>query len=267
MRRLGQHFLTNQKAIHAIIASLAPERGQAIIEIGPGHGELTLPLLHALPRDTHVVAVERDPALLRSLREAARGYDYFEVIEGDALRIIPVLAGSTDQRFQSYVIVGNLPYYITGFLLRILSDLPHKPTRAVFTIQKEVASRIIATPPRMNRLAASVQVWATPRVLMTFPPESFSPSPRVHSAVISLTTRTPSLLPTHEAEDAYYRLVRTLFQHPRKTILNNLLDDLSLTRDVFEARLRSLGVSPALRPHDLSLPLLLQLSSLLFARK
>jgi 16S rRNA (adenine1518-N6/adenine1519-N6)-dimethyltransferase len=272
MQKLGQHFLKNAAALEKIAAAVAPADGELIIEIGPGHGELTIPLIQALQKvDGRIFCIEKDQALIAELKifaekeNSAGNAGHMNIIEGDALKLLPeVVSGFSLNLTQEatkaaahpvrYKIAGNIPYYITGKLLRIISELEHKPERTVLLIQKEVAERICAAPPDMNRLAASVQFWANARVIAHVPRKDFSPPPDVDSAVIVLDKK--------DAEDApliepalYYRAVRAIFAQPRKTILNNVSDAAreGAKKDTIAVRLQKIGVDPGARPQDLDM--------------
>ena len=145
-----------------------------IIEIGPGHGELTR-LLQSADPSAPIVAIERDHLLAEKLRSEPRGN--LRIEEGDALALLPSLTESEPFKGADYKIVGNIPYYITGHLFRIIGDLEHKPTRCVFMVQKEVALRLCAAPPDMNRLAASVQFWANATIIAQVPLSAIETGP------------------------------------------------------------------------------------------
>ncbi len=231
MRRLGQHFLKNSAVKKKIVSLAAPEADETIIEIGAGHGELTLPLARACEEaGAKLVAIEKDrelgsrlevfpPEADLPLAEGFRGKPGTEIIVGDALKLLPSITYNLTPH--PYKLVGNIPYYLTGHLFRIVSELAPKPIRCVFTVQKEVAERIAAAPPRMNRLAASVQFWSAPRIAGIVPRSDFAPPPKVDSAILVLEAANP---PPHTPQDDYFRMVRALFRQPRKTILNNLRD-------------------------------------------
>jgi len=242
-QRLGQHFLKNKEKIRKIAGSLDLERGDFVVEIGPGHGELTEEL-RSKNHELRIIAIEKDSMLVQELREkfhsAAHG-PKLEIIEGDALKILPELP-------INYKLVGNIPYYITGYLLRTIGELDSKPRLIVFTVQKEVAERICAEPPKMNLLAASVQFWAEPEIIGYIPKKDFSPQPKVDSAIIRLRIK------NYESgiKEGYYKLVKVLFKQPRKTILNNLADGLKIKKDYLAQRLGELGINPLDRPQNLN---------------
>jgi len=150
--------------------------------------------------------------------------------------------------------------------LRVISELEHKPERVVLLIQKEVALRICAAPPDMNRLAASVQFWADAEIVAHVPRKDFSPPPDVDSAVIVLNTRiftrkyaaesAAYRSTTHNLDPAlYYRAVRAIFAQPRKTLLNNLSAAAGKTikKNDISAQIEKIGLDPDARPQDLSI--------------
>ena len=251
-QKLGQHFLINQSAIKKMIKSLKLKSGETIVEIGPGKGALTFPLIKECgENDCKIIAVERDPELAASLELlAVRNNLQIEIIKDDALKILSEITKTYKLKPISYKLVGNIPYYITGKLLRILSELENKPELTILMIQKEVAERITAKSPKMNLLAAAVQFWAKPEILFTLKPDNFSPPPKVESAVIKLTTLHPK--PYTLNPEIYYKLIKILFKQPRKTILNNLKTGLKITPELIENNLKSLGIDPEFRPQNLS---------------
>ncbi|MBI2013087.1 MAG: ribosomal RNA small subunit methyltransferase A [Candidatus Colwellbacteria bacterium] len=252
-RRLGQHFLKDRKALRKIAAAVEITPRDTIVEVGPGHGELTKYLLAASPKK--LIAIERDKKLAESLHQKLPGV---KIIEGDILKILPTLQSKFEIRNSK--LVGNIPYYLTGYLFRKIGELEKKPKLIVFTIQKEVAERICAKPPKMNLLAASVQFWGQPKIVGYISKRSFSPPPKVDSAIIKITISPQAsgrwlegMDPgdTTEAEK-YYKFIKILFKQPRKTILNNLREGFKLPQEETEKRLQKLAVSPKLRPADLS---------------
>jgi 16S rRNA (adenine1518-N6/adenine1519-N6)-dimethyltransferase len=255
MQKLGQHFLKNDAVLAKIVDAIAPADGDRIIEIGPGHGELTIPLARATGGTrAEIFCIEKDHALVGSLESLAAASGHINVVEGDALKLLPSLI-SKDCK-----IVGNIPYYITGKLLRIISELEQKPERAIFLIQKEVAERICAAAPQMNRLAASVQFWATPAIIAVVPRKDFSPPPDVESAVIALA-RNPASAAAIDPT-LYYRAVRTIFAQPRKTILNNLSAmGGAQNKEHIAGLLLKIGVPPDSRPQNLNIRQIIAIAS------
>lgn len=263
MQKLGQHFLKNPAVLEKIADALSLADGDRVVEVGSGHGELTEPLVRAAwGTRCHILCIEKDHALIKGLEllaaqeNSSDGGVRIKIVEGDILKLLPTLAAMDK-------IVGNIPYYITGKLLRILSEVENKPERAVLLVQKEVAERICATPPSMNRLSASVQFWADPAIAAMVPRKDFSPPPKVDSAIVVLNKKDfvpesapwpPGRGPSVDPQQ-YYRAVRAIFAQPRKTLLNNLasMGDGDGAKNDIAARLESINIDPGARPQDLGI--------------
>lgn len=262
---LGQHFLKNRGALKKIAAALDLWAGDFVIEIGAGHGELTEIMQNEKCKMKNgggenvkckIIAIEKDRRLVEILQKRFSQDKNVEIVEGDVLKVLPSIFHFPFFIFHfhkfAHKLVGNIPYYITGKLLRLLSELEKKPALCVFTLQREVAERICGSPPRMNRLAAITQFWAKPEILFYLPKNDFSPPPEVESAVIKLVTR----IMGHGSRETekYYRTVKVLFAQPRKTILNNLASGVGGqgSREEAAKKLTSAGINPQDRPQDLS---------------
>jgi 16S rRNA (adenine1518-N6/adenine1519-N6)-dimethyltransferase len=264
---LGQHFLINKKKLRRIVDSLELKPGETIVEIGPGHGEITKELVNWLIAelgDWRLILIEKDSLLVDGLTKKFGKNKNIEIIKGDALKIlsklIPKLSNSPIIK-----LVGNIPYYITGRLLRVIGELKIKPSLAILTVQKEVAERI-CNKQGMNLLAASVQFWAKPEIIGYVSKKYFRPIPKVDSAIIKLATKNKK----QEVSNAekYYKLIKLLFKQPRKTILNNLASGIKHQvsgtdhRKEIAKKLQKIGIDPAGRPQDLSIKQIIKLSTL-----
>jgi 16S rRNA (adenine1518-N6/adenine1519-N6)-dimethyltransferase len=215
--KLGQNFLTDDRARHAIVDALGDIRDRTVIEIGPGHGSIT----HILaPRCRRLIAIELDPALAAELRFHLRGQPHVEVVEADILKtdlaaLIP--PGETAD------IIGNLPYYITSDILLKLFASHAVLNRAVLMMQREVADRVAAAPGVRDYglLSATIQMYAQVANLFTLPPTAFSPPPEVHSTVLRLhfAPRFAELGVDPTGFDAF---LKQSFAQKRKTLHNNL---------------------------------------------
>lgn len=259
MQKLGQHFLINKTKLQKIAEVLDLKSGDAVIEIGPGHGELTKTIIKRLSdlviENYRVIAIEKDRELARNLRSQIHDLKLdkkIEITEGDVLKILPQLITQLpNYPIVNYKIVGNIPYYITGYLLRILSELEIKPLFIALTIQKEVAERVCAQPPKMNLLAASVQFWAEPKIIDYIPKTDFQPQPKIDSAIIKLLPRIRADKTRINAEK-YYEFIKIIFKQPRKTILNNLRE-VSQPKEEIIKILETLKINPGDRPQNLAI--------------
>lgn len=263
MEKLGQHFLINKNKINKIIDSLELKSGDTIIEIGPGHGELTSGIRN-YELGIRVIAIEKDKKLINDLQKNFSKNKNVKIIEGDALKILPKIPKNQNLKPKTYKIVGNIPYYITGYLLRIIGELKNKPSLIILTIQKEVVERIVAKPPKMNLLAASVQFWAEPEIIDYILKKDFKPAPEVDSAIIKLIPKTQNL-----KLKTYYSLIKIIFKQPRKTILNNILEAKKdgyqrkkMRKEKIIEKLNKVGVNSNDRPQNLSIEQIKQLSTL-----
>lgn len=268
-QKLGQHFLTDVDILKKIASYIAINDNDVVIEIGPGHGELTEYIVREAShrKNVKIILIEKDESLIAKLQTQFAPpikSGVVGIFDGDALTILPQIVDSLAAVGQSYKIAGNIPYYITGFLFRVIGELAHKPAQCVFLVQKEVAERVAAEPPRMNLLAASIQYWAKATMLDFVPQSSFSPPPEVDSAVIQLVTVKKS---SATKSGRYYECVRALFRQPRKNILNNLKghpDFAKFTKEEAQKLFEALGHKPTDRPQDMHIKSILLLAHLLY---
>ncbi len=224
MRRLGQHFLSDQKILARIADALDAKPGETVLEIGPGRGALTNVLLD---RGLKVIAIERDRRLAAALKQQD-----LTVIAGDALQV---------DWPRGVKIVGNIPYSITSPLIdKALT--PPVPERVVFLVQAEVAERLAAKPGGRTYGALSVGVQAMCRVekLFTVAPGAFRPPPKVRSALIRLTPLAQPLV--MDIEVAPLRAFVTACFSKRRKQLKNVVPDIDLA---------AMGFDPTIRPERL----------------
>lgn len=251
MQKLGQHFLKNKKYLKIIAQSLEIKKNDLILEIGPGHGELTLEILKSAHQSTEIIAIEKDKKLFGFLNKKFKSLKNLKIVLGDALKIINNLNFLKNKNFK---ITGNIPYYITGKLLRLISELDKKPEICVFTLQKEVGERICALPGNMNKIAAITQAWANPKIIQNISKKDFIPPPQVDSVIIVLKKIDNPFI-----SQKYSKMVKILFKQPRKTILNNLLTEFK-NKELILKTLSELNVSPNLRPQNFSIEQILNFS-------
>jgi 16S rRNA (adenine1518-N6/adenine1519-N6)-dimethyltransferase len=243
-KRFGQHFLADPRSLARIVEALAPDATDTVVEIGPGRGALTDLLIARCGR---LIAVEIDRDLVKHLRARYAGQQNLEVVEGDALKTDwGAIAGP------SYLLAGNLPYYITTPLLFRILAAP-RPRRAVLLVQREVAARLAATPGSddYGALTVNVQVTASVRSVARVSAGAFHPKPSVDSAIVLVTPLEQPLLGAAE-EDGFRRFVQAAFSMRRKQLLR-VMRELWVTDAGEAARiLASLGLAPSLRPEVIS---------------
>jgi len=236
-KRFGQNFLIDDGIIHAIVNAIHPHAGETVVEIGPGLGALTRPLLERVP---HLYAVELDRDIVARLQKTW-GADRLTVHSSDALKFDFSTLGS-DLR-----IVGNLPYNISTPLLFHLMEFAAHIRDMTFMLQKEVVERMVAEPSTNDygRLTIMLQRRFHLEWLLDVPPTAFNPPPKVDSAVVRLIPKTPAeIVPLDEA--LFARVVAAAFSQRRKT-LRNTLGSL-LTADDFSA----LGIDSGKRAENLA---------------
>ncbi len=240
-RRLGQHFLTDPRILARIADALEVTSGDTVLEIGPGPGGLTGPLLERAGR---VVAIEKDSELIEPLRSQ---YPGLEVVRGDALDLDwHALAGGP------FVVAGNIPYNITSPLLdKALSPPP--PRRIVFLVQKEVAERVTAQPGtgEYGALTVGVKTAAIAERLFTVPAGAFRPRPKVDSAVLRLTPRDEPLVPPSD-RDSFRTLVVGLFGYRRKQISRGLRELTGRDSGFVRTLLKGAAILESVRPEVLT---------------
>ena len=236
-KRFGQHFLTDQSVIAAIVAAIRPQAEDAMVEIGPGLGALTTPLAAVL-RHLHVIEIDRD-IVARLQRAYAPGR--LSMHAGDVLEFdFAALPGALR-------VVGNLPYNISSPLLFHLARYAERIRDMHFMLQKEVVERMVATPGGRDygRLSVMLQYRFDMELLIKVAPGAFSPPPQVESAVVRLCPRPRALL-SATSEAGLAQVVRRAFAQRRKT-LRNALAGLLEAGDY-----TALGIAPGLRAENLA---------------
>ena len=235
-KRFGQNFLDAPGIVAAIVAAIAPQRQDRLVEIGPGLGALTRPLLQAVD---HLDVVEIDRDLIARLKQEFPP-QRLTIHEGDALEFDFAALGA------GLRIVGNLPYNISTPLLFHLARFAGQVRDMHFMLQKEVVDRMLASPggPDNGRLSIMLQVRFAMERLLEVPPEAFKPAPKVDSAVVRLRPLARASLPP-DAEELFAQVVAAAFSQRRKMLRNTW-------RDLFGADdFAALGVAPTARAEEL----------------
>ena len=244
-KKLGQNFLQDPFALESIAAAAEIQPTDTVLEVGPGMGSLTRYLAVAARQ---VIAVELDADLISPLETITKPYNNVHIIHGDILKLsLKDLIDTPD-----YLVVANIPYYITSAIIRHLLENTLKPRRIVLTIQKEVANRICAKPGYMSLLALSVQVYGQPRILKHIPANAFFPAPKVDSAVLSVDIYSSPKVQL-ELIDTFFKLIKAGFSQKRKTLRNSLSSGLHISTAHAEELLTKAEIDPMRRAETLSI--------------
>ena len=244
-KKLGQNFLQDPIALESIVQAAEIQPTDTVLEVGPGLGSLTRYLATAA---LQVVAVELDADLIPPLESVTRSYNNIHIVHGDILKISPKeLIHSQD-----YLVVANIPYYITSAIIRHLLENDPKPRRIVLTIQKEVADRICAKPGDMSLLALSVQIYGKPRIAERIPANAFFPAPKVDSAVLCIDIYPSPIIQT-KLLGVFFKLIKAGFHQKRKTLRNSLSSGLHIPAPEIEKLLSNANIDPMRRAETLSI--------------
>lgn len=248
-RSLGQHFLVDGDVLRRIAAAAHLAPGDAVLEVGAGTGQLTEALLAT---GATVAALELDEDLCHALRARFVTWERIRVICASVLHHQPDELLAEARLTPPYVVVANIPYYITAPILRVMLEAQTPPTRLVLTVQREVAESIVAEPGSMSLLSVSVQFYATAKLLFEIPRSAFRPPPRVDSAVVRIDV---AAKPRIEVADtrAFFDVVRAGFRSPRKQLHNTLGQGLWMPPGAAAALLSEAGIDQTRRPQSLSL--------------
>lgn len=244
-KRLGQNFLVDEIHLSRIVQAAGVNPADEVLEVGPGLGSLTRHLAAAVRR---VVAVELDGALLAPLRQTLEPYTNVEIVQGDILEFNPADHFAAD----GYLVVANIPYYLTSNLIRHLLESAPRPGRIALTVQKEVAQRACAQPGDLSLLALSVQLYGQPRIAQHIPAGAFYPAPKVDSALLMIDLYdAPELAAEHI--EYFFMLTKAAFAQKRKTLANSLAALPEWDKNLAAQRLLAAGIDPMRRPQTLSL--------------
>ncbi len=234
---LGQHFLTSRYIARDVCEAVDVTKGETILEVGPGKGILTHELLE---KGASLIAVEKDSEMVIALKETFAkeiSNGQLTLYEEDARTFL--LNAKHSLPDAGYKVVANIPYYITGELLRLFLTAPVQPTAVSLLVQKEVAERI-AREKKESILSLSVKAYGTPRYVKTVKAGSFNPAPKVDSAILAITnisrknfTPNPHMLDVRhqayggeegvaEKEKRFFELLHVGFGQKRKTLLGNI---------------------------------------------
>jgi 16S rRNA (adenine1518-N6/adenine1519-N6)-dimethyltransferase len=233
------------RILEKIVSLSEVTNNDEVLEIGPGLGSLTR---HLAQSARTVTAVEIDKKIIPVLSEILKDYTNVNLVCGDILeQDIGILGLQT-----GYLVVANIPYYITSAVIRHLLEGQTKPARIVLTVQLEVAQRICAKPGDLNLLALSVQVYGKPLVILRIPAGAFYPPPKIDSAVVRIDLFPEPFIPISKL-DKFFLLCKAGFGQKRKTLRNSLSHGLGLTAKQVEKNLAAAEIDPGRRAETLSL--------------
>jgi 16S rRNA (adenine1518-N6/adenine1519-N6)-dimethyltransferase len=258
-KRWGQHFLVDRNILNKVVRAAELEKGDVILEIGPGMGEMTLALAHQVKK---VIAVEIDRKLVRILRNKTAGFSNIVVVEGDILKIsFEELYGQAHQQLK---VVANLPYQISTPLLFRITESKHLFSTLTLTLQREVAERMIASPGGKDYGPLSVFTQSVSDLSIQFyiKPSAFFPPPKVESAVVHMVWKESPLV-RQEEEGWFKKIVKGCFGYRRKRLVNALRHaDLLLPEDL-EKRIEKIGIDTRRRPETLTIQEFVRLANVL----
>lgn len=243
-KHLGQHFLTSKKALQSIVNAAHIQENETVLEIGPGEGMLTRALLDAGAR---VVAIETDADMVAVLQKTCEK----EITEEKLVLVHDdVLKTRIDAHIsEEYKLVANIPYYITGEILRRFLSSAVQPESMTLLVQKEVAERI-ARSKKETVLSLSVKCYGMPRYVETVSARYFSPPPKVDSAIVHIANISKDFF-TDFSEERFFKVIKAAFSSKRKKLINNL--SAFGSKEQLEKVLLASGISKDARAEDISL--------------
>ena len=248
-KSLGQHFLTDRSYIERIVLAVDPGPGDRLVEIGPGQGAITMPLLR---RHGELTAIEFDRDLITPLMEASEGVGRLTIIHKDVLSVdFGKLAG--DDRLR---LVGNLPYNLSSPILFHALEHADAIRDMVFMLQKEVVDRMAAGPGSKvyGRLSVMLQAYCTVTPLFVVPPGAFRPPPKVDSAVVRMVPRPAAEIGVTDPQ-RFTDVVRAAFGQRRKTLRN------ALSGLCDGAAIEAAGISPDARAEQVEVAAFIRLAN------
>jgi 16S rRNA (adenine1518-N6/adenine1519-N6)-dimethyltransferase len=252
-KSLGQNFLTSHTALSAMCKAGEAGAGDTVIEVGPGKGALTEKLLTF---NAHVIAIEKDRDLIPLLEEKFSEQiknKKLELIEGDILDF-----DFKKLKLKNYKVVANIPYYITGMIIRLFLESENQPKNMVLLVQKEVADRIVARDGKESILSLSVKAYAEPKYILKVSKKLFRPVPKVDSAIIAINNIQKSNFKGKNEEEQFFKIIKAGFAHKRKMLVGNL-SEIAKREDILQT-FKILNVPETVRAENLSINKWLEIS-------
>lgn len=248
-RLKGQHFLIDELTLFDILDCARVSAVDAVVEIGPGFGVLTEELVRSAKS---VLAVELDKKFVQHLQELFSKEKHITILNRDILHVSN--KEITDTLGMPYRVVANIPYQITGKILRkFISDEFFKPRDMVLLVQKEVAQRVCAPAGKLSLLALSVQLYGVPRLVSIVPKNAFWPIPEVDSAILHIADISEKPRIPIANLDFFWRVLRIGFSSARKQLHNNLCAGFGLDAQTMQTILKEAGIAHTARAQSLTL--------------
>lgn len=244
-KSLGQNFMHDPNTLEKIVSTAEIMPDDTVVEIGPGTGELTTYLAEYA---RHVMAIEVDerlePILEDRFAETANVYLVFQdILKTDVLSLVGP---------KEFIVVANVPYYITTAILQHFLEQYRRPKRIVMTMQYEVAQRICAKPGDMTLLSCSVQYYGNPQIVSKLNPAVFWPRPGVDSAILRIDTYLQPVVKT-PSDELFFRVVKAGFSQKRKQLRNSISGGLQVKSKIAKAYLDAAGIDSMRRAETLTL--------------
>jgi len=250
---LGQHLLTSRDIARAVVGAAHVTKNDTVLEIGPGKGMLTREILAT---GAHVVAIEKDLGMAAVLRDTfpnELASQQLVLIEDD---IRNFLSTSPFPLSAGYKVAANIPYYITGEIIRLLFTARHQPTDISLLVQKEVAERIVGREKgkhgKESLLSLSIKAYGVPEYVRTVKAGSFNPPPNVDSAILAIHSISREHF-KHTSEETFFNLLHLGFGQKRKTLLGNLKKSGNWTAETLELVFKNAGLDTRVRAEDIPL--------------
>ncbi len=247
----GQNFLIDQNVVDGIIEKAGVNKDDLIIEIGPGLGNLTSPLLENAGK---VICIELDPKMVSILKDRFSLYENFELIHDDVLKVDLNKIIEENSNLKSAKVVANLPYYITTpIIMKLLEDKLNLESITVM-VQKEVAERLADKPggKEVGAITYSINYYTNPEIIIDVPRDSFIPAPNVDSAVIKLDVLKEPKVKVLD-EELFFKVIKFAFLQKRKTLMNSLANSGLVSKEFIENMLNNLNIDLKVRAEQLSL--------------
>lgn len=287
-KSLGQNFLHSKTALNKIIDCSNLTDTDFVIEVGPGKGVLTEAILKS---GAHAVCIEKDARLIELLNEKFEGEiasGQLKIILGDALTMEVIKKRKTflvvDKDFtetglrgdaniekniveipKDYKIIANIPYYITGALLRIFYEQAVKPISITVLVQKEVADRIMARNSKESLLSLSIKFYGEPKKVMNVSKQNFKPAPKVDSAILYIKTHATNSNKAYDlnTQGKFFDLIHRGFAHKRKVLRKNLIDS-GLPAEIVDEAFAEIKIPPLSRAEDINFSVWISMTSKLY---